>query len=80
MGAVGSLKIFAVAIIVWFAFFALALLGVFVDYKPLAFVGAFGLVATKIVASLALFWWVVNVAFAVAEWTDERHSKFTKWD
>jgi hypothetical protein len=80
MSAVKTLRILVVAVLAWFGFLVLALVGAFMDLKILAFIAAGGLLLAKLVGFCLVVWWIVNVAFAVAEWTDEKHGDITKWD
>jgi hypothetical protein len=67
-------------VFVWFLLFGVALMAAFMDLVNVALAAAFGMLAIKVIGGALIVWWLANVAFAVAEWADERHGNLTKWD
>jgi len=80
MSAQRCLKVLFVLTFIWFGFLLMALGSAFLDLKNITLIAAFGMLLVKVVGAAIFIWWIVNVAFAVAEWTDERNGKLTKWD
>ena len=79
MSARKCLKSIFILVFVWFLLFAIALGAAFMDLVNVAIAAAFGMIAIKLVGGALVVGWLSNVAFAVAEWTDERHGDLTKW-
>lgn len=71
-----ALMIILVLILTWLGLFAVAIGAAFFDLVNVALVAAFGMLLIKVALFGLIIWWVVNVAFSVAEWSDERRNLY----